>query len=265
MKHRYANQWNETATNWQQTDRQSLLRLFSDFLNRRLFHDWLPSQKEAKRLLKTDLFDESLTDGLYPLLLGRAHHVFCMDVSIATTIAAKQRYPHLLAVVADVRHLPFAPGTFDVVVSNSTLDHFEKSEDIITSIKDLSLVLKKEALLLVTLDNRINPVVFLRNILPYKLLHKLGFVPYYVGATLSAHSLKKVLQDLNFSVLGTTAFWHFPRIIMVGIVFMIHRFISEKSRQRLLKILLSFESLSKLPTRYVTGQFIAARAIRRSD
>ena len=264
MKRRYAKHWNEIATNWQQTDRQSLLRLFSDLLNHRLFDDWLPSQKEAKRLLKTDLFDESLTDGLYPLLLGRAHHVFCMDISIATVIAAKQRYPHLLAIVADARHLPFAPGTFDVVVSNSTLDHFETSKDIIASLKDLNLVLKNEALLLLTLDNKINPVIYLRNLLPYKLVHKLGIVPYYVGATFGPRRLREVLQELDFIVLDTTAFWHFPRIIMVGIAFLINGLASNKSKHKLLNMILSVESLSKLPTRYITGQFIAARATKCS-
>ncbi len=264
MKHRYAEQWNETATNWQQTNWQSLLRLFSDLLNRRLFADWLPSNKEAKRLLKTDLFDESLTDGLYPLLLRRAHHVFCMDVSIATATAAKQRYPNLLAIVADVRHLPFAPGSFDVVVSNSTLDHFETSKEIVASLKGLDLVLKNQALLLVTLDNRINPVVYLRNILPYKLLHKLGIVPYFVGATYGPHRLKEVLQELNFSVLDMTAFWHFPRILMVALAFLIDSLVSNKWKQKVLNMILSAENLSKWPTRYITGQFIAARAISSS-
>jgi hypothetical protein len=85
--------------------------------------------------------------------------------------------------------------------------------------------------LLVTLDNKTNPIICLRNLLPYKLLHKLGFFPYYVGTTLSACSLKKVLQELNFSVLGTRAFWHFPRIIMVGLTLFIHRLLSDKSKK----------------------------------
>ncbi len=264
MKPRYIKHWNKIAANWHQTDQQKLLRSFSDLLNISLFDHWLPSSKKAERLLKTDLFDESLTDGLCPLLFERSHRVICMDLSISTIISAKRRYPHLLAVVADVQHLPFSPGIFDVIVSNSTLDHFKTSADIIASLKGLNLVMRNEAQLLVTLDNKTNPIIYLRNLLPYKLLHKLGFIPYYVGATFSAHTLKRVLQELNFSVLAMTAFWHFPRIIMAGIALLIHQFGSEKSRQRLLNIILSFESLSKLPTRYITGQFVAARAIKRS-
>jgi ubiquinone/menaquinone biosynthesis C-methylase UbiE len=265
MKPRYIKHWNKIAANWQQTDQQKLLRSFSDLLNLSLFDGWLPSPKKAERLLKTDLFDESLTEGLCPFLFKRAHRVICIDLSISTVISAKRRYPHLLAVVADVQHLPFFPGTFDIIVSNSTLDHFKTSADIIASLKGLNLVMRNGAQLLVTLDNKTNPIIYLRNMLPYKLLHNLGFLPYYVGATFSAHSLKKVLQELNFSVIATTAFWHFPRIIMAVIGLLIHRFGSEKSRQRLFKIILSVENLSKLPTKYITGQFIAARAIKCSE
>jgi hypothetical protein len=265
MKPRYTKHWNEISANWQQTDQQIMQRAFSDLLNIRLFDNWLSFPQKAQRLLKTDLFDESLSDGLCPLLFKRAHRVICMDLSISTVISARRRYPHLLAVVADARHLPFVPGTFDVIVSNSTLDHFETSADIIASLKDLRLVMGNKAQLLVTLDNKTNPIIYLRNALPYKLLNKLGFVPYYVGATLSVRGLKKVLQDLNFSVPDTTVFWHFPRIIMLGMAYLIYRFFSEKSKQRFLKIILSFERLSKLPTRYITGQFVAARAIKRSE
>jgi ubiquinone/menaquinone biosynthesis C-methylase UbiE len=265
MKPRYIKHWNKIAVNWHQTDQHKLLRSFSDLLNLSLFDGWLPSPKKAERLLKTDLFDESLTEGLCPFLSKRAHHVICMDLSVSTVTAAKQRHPHLLVIVADVRHLPFAPGTFEVVVSNSTLDHFKTSADIIASLKGLNSVMRNGAQLLVTLDNKTNPIIYLRNMLPYKLLHKLGFLPYYVGATFSAHGLKKVLQELNFSVIATTAFWHFPRIIMAVMALLIHRFGSEKSRQRLFKIILSVENLSKLPTRYITGQFVAARAIKRSE
>ncbi|MBN1832566.1 MAG: class I SAM-dependent methyltransferase [Deltaproteobacteria bacterium] len=264
MKPRYIKHWNKTADNWRQTDQQKLLRSFSDLLNLSLFDGWLPSTKKAERLLKTDLFDESLTEGLCPLLFERANDVICIDLSISTVISAKNRYPLLHAVVADVQHLPFAPGTFDVIVSNSTLDHFKTSADVIASLKGLNLAMRNGAQLLVTLDNKTNPIIWLRNLLPYKLLHKLGFVPYYVGATFSAHRLKRVLRELNFSVLDTAAFWHFPRVIMAGIALIIHQFGSEKLGHGLFNIFLSFESLSKLPTRYITGQFVAARAIKRS-
>ena len=263
MKPGDPNQWNETAANWRQTNHQTLLRLISDLLNSRLFENWLPETK-VERLLKTDLFDESLTEGLCPLLSRHANHVFCMDISLATVIAAKRKYPQLQAIVADVRRLPFAKGTFDIVVSNSTLDHFETPEEIVTSLADMNLVMRNEAELLLTLDNKNNPVIYLRNVLPYRLLHNLGILPYYVGTTFSVCCLKEVLQKLNFSVLDTTAFWHFPRILIVGAAWLIDKFILNKSKEKLLNFILSFESLSKSPTKYLTGQFIAAKAIKRA-
>lgn len=263
MNPKNANYWNEIANTWQHTNQQKLLRLISDTLNDRLFDNWL-APKKVNRLLKTDLFDESLTDGLYPLLSKRAKSVVGIDISAATINAAKQHHKQLQAVIADVRHLPYASGTFDIIVSNSTLDHFQTSAEIITSLKELKRVLRKDGQLLITLDNITNPIIALRHILPFKLLNRLGIVPYYVGATFGARRLKSTLEELNFSVLEVTTFWHFPRIFLVPIATVVDKYFSDKFRRKFLNMILAFEYLSKLPTKYITGQFVAAKAIKRS-
>src|SRR5204863_8026948 len=66
----------------------------------------------------------------------------------------------------DVRALPFADGSFDVVVSTSTLDHFQARADIDTALRELHRVLASDGLAVVTLDNPWNPLVALRNALP---------------------------------------------------------------------------------------------------
>ena len=255
------NYWNDIAKTWQQTKQQKLLRSVSDILNNRLFDAWLPAEK-VPSLLKTDLFDESLTDGLYPLLSRYADRITGIDVSNNIVTAAKQRHPQLDTVKTDVRHLPFTSESFDIIVSNSTLDHFETSDDIIASITELKRVLRKDGQLMITLDNYTNPTIFLRNTLPYNALNHLGIVPYYVGKTFGVRRLRRVLEELEFTVLEITSFWHFPRILLVMMANAIDRFHSNPQKQRLINGVLAFEYLSQLPTKYLTGQFIAAKAVK---
>ena len=200
---------------------------------------------------------------LYPLLSKRANSVVGIDISFATVNGVKQDHTGLQTVVADVRCLPYISGTFDIIVSNSTLDHFETSAEIIASLKEFKRVLREDGQLFITLDNPTNPIIFLRRILPIKLLNRLGIVPYYVGVTFGARRLKQTLEELGFSVLEVTTFWHFPRIVVVAVALIVGRCFSDKFKQKFLKVILSFESLSKYPTKYLTGQFVAARAVKR--
>ena len=63
--------WNTVAGSLLKTEADSLWRAHSDAVNDELLRCWLPPEM-AGRLLKTDLFDEALSDGLYPLLATRA-------------------------------------------------------------------------------------------------------------------------------------------------------------------------------------------------
>ena len=76
---------------------------------------------------------------------------------------------------ADVRCLPFVDGVFDLVVSNSTLDHFETSREIERAVAEIHRVLAPRGLFILTLDNPANPAVALRNALPFALLHQVGW------------------------------------------------------------------------------------------
>ena len=153
-----------------------LWRAHSDAVNAALVARWLPWQDGAN-VLKTDLFDEAMGDGLFPLLSTRAARVAALDIAPSVLAAATARYPALLAVVADVRQLPFGRGVFDAVVSNSTLDHFDTRDQIVESLRGLHRALRSGGRLLLTMDNLANPAVALRNALPARLLHRFKLVP----------------------------------------------------------------------------------------
>lgn len=253
--------WDQVGEDWTRRAPDALWRMHSDAVNTRLLDLWLPKGRVA-RVLKTDLFDEACTDGLAPLLSERAGIMVGVDVSEATIGAARSRRPEVAAAFADVRGLPFADASFDVVVSTSTLDHFRELTELGKGLSELHRVLKPGGRLIVTLDNPSNPVVALRNLLPFGLLNRLGLVPYYVGVTCNADQLTGMLEARGFAVEETTAILHCPRAIAVLACRLIAKAGGKAAERRLLAWLSGFERLAKLPTRYRTGHFVAASARR---
>jgi SAM-dependent methyltransferase len=241
---------------------ERLWRLHSDAVNAALFARWLPAEPCAD-LLKTDLFDEAMGAGLYPLLCARSARVAALDVAPSVLAAATARHPELLAVAADVRQLPFVDAAFDVVVSNSTLDHFATREEILTSLRGLHRVLRPDGRLLLTMDNLANPAVALRNLLPFGLLRRLKLVAYPIGATAGPGRLRRMLTDAGFEVLDTVALLHCPRALSVALARRCERQGTPQARTRFLRGSQRWERLARWPTRYLTGYFVAINARKR--
>lgn len=258
-----AGYWDVIATNWHEEKPQALWRAHSDAINVALLERWLPAGP-FKRVLKTDLFDESVGEGLYSLLASRAKIVVGMDVSVLTARVAKTRCSGLQTAGADARILPFVDGAFDAIVSNSTLDHFETPDEIIASLRELRRVLQAGGLLIITLDNLANPIIALRNALPFRWLHRLGIVPYYVGPTFGAGRLKSALEELQFEVVEATSVIHFPRVIAVALANILEKYAPARHQKIFLRFLSAFERLAKWPTQFFTGHFVAAKAVKRS-
>jgi len=257
-----AHYWENVGSAWQGEWHQALWRTHSDAVN----VAWLAprlSLAPVKRLLKTDLFDEALAIGLYPLLSARARHVFGVDISGSTLHAAGARYTRLQSAQADVRVLPFADAAFDTIVSNSTLDHFASTAEIVAGIAELHRVLRPEGDLLLTLDNLANPVVSLRNALPFRLLNGLGIVPYRIGATCGPRRLQRFVRQAGFEVLEVGAILHCPRVFAVAAALILERYGSARARQRFLECLMPFERLAGWRTCFLTGHFITIVARKR--
>jgi SAM-dependent methyltransferase len=254
--------WDKISREWAQNHPHRLWRTHSDAVNSRFLIRWLPSEK-VDRLLKTDLFDELVSEGIYPLLARRAKDVFCIDTSLFAldTVPGWPAGPRKIG--ADVRSLPFANSAFDVIVSNSTLDHFRSLDEIAASLQELHRVLRSGGHLILTLDNLANPLIFLRNLLPFSLLNKLGIVPYYVGITLRPNQLKNLLERTGFEIIEIDATLHCLRVLAVSASDWIEKRFGPEGQGRFLGLLLAFESLSHWPTRFVTGNFTAVKAKKR--
>lgn len=119
--------------------------------------------------------------------------------------------------------------------------------------------------MILTMDNPENPIVALRNGLPFSFLNRLGITPYYVGATCTAGELRRLLEKTGFAIQEDTTLMHCPRVIAVALAGLLDKFAPPALSLCFLRVLMSFEWLRGLPTHRLTGHFIAVRVIKRDD
>jgi SAM-dependent methyltransferase len=253
--------WEAIGLDWSRTRPDGLWRDHCDAIHRRWLARWLPELPCAV-LLKTDLFDEAVADGLCRTLQSHARTVVGMDLSLSTTRAVRARAPEFAVARADVRSLPFAGNAFGVVVSNSTLDHFHTPDEFIASLREIYRVLEPGGRLLLTMDNPVNPLIALRNALPISLLNRVGLVPYYVGVTFGPRQLRALLVQAGFKVVETGAIMHCLRVLAVPVSRVLRRLASPSVERGWLRALMHCEGLARLPIRFVTGHFVSVLATK---
>jgi SAM-dependent methyltransferase len=258
---RPARYWDAVVDAWNRRGDDSVWRAHSDAVNTSLVQRWLQA-KPLKRVLKTDLFDEAVSRGVFPFLETRARRVTGIDVSNKVVEAACARYPALEGVTADVLRMPFRDAEFDAVVSISTLDHFDSPDKIYHALGELHRVLVPGGTLVITLDNGTNPAVAVRNWLPHGILRRLRLIPYRMGVTCTAMRFLELLRRSSFEVRDVRYTVHCPRAAAVLAARVVQQSASAKARDRFLRLLGTGERLDRLPTRALTGYFVAALATR---
>ena len=254
--------WDALARSWANGSRHRLWRDHSDAVNTALLKSWLP-KRPVERVLKTDAFDEAVTAGVYPALARYAHEVYSIDVATEALRAARARYGKLRTLTGDVRAVPCRAGSFDVIVSLSTLDHFDDVNDLHAAVGELARVLSAGGQLILTLDNLMNPLVALRAVLPYRLLNRLGVLPYPVGVSCGPFRLRSIVEEAGLTVVKHRAIIHCPRVLAVHVARGLERIAGPRTQRTFLRWLAATEVLDRLPTRYLTGHFIALLAVKR--
>lgn len=211
--------------------------------------------------LKTDMFEEAGgPDAFGTDFLGRGTSVVGMDVSIAIIRrAAESCTPRgLRCVAADARHLPFATDTFSLIVSPSSLDHFENPADLGVALRELARVLRSDGRLIITLDNRQNVTDPL-----LRVAIRLGVVPYYVGRAYTVHELREELHQAGFRVEDTTAIIQHPRLLAVALTKLTRRLGSASLIRLTQQAFVQAQRLEQTRWRYHMGCFVAAKATPR--
>jgi SAM-dependent methyltransferase len=264
--------WDDVAVKFAHDDpsltwRAYMQSVYCDLMQRWMVASGHGASASAGVTLKTDLFEEAVTphhlfDALGPQGIG-------IDVSMAVVRAAFRRLaaqgltepsaaPRVL--VADLRQLPFASGALDRVLSGSSLDHFTRKEDIAVALAEMARCLAPRGCLVVTFDNPHNPIVWLRNALPFHLLSKIGLVPYFVGATYSRDDITREFAALGLRVTELSAVVHVPRAPAIWLGMARERWGDRAASRGLMRVFRAWDALESTPLRFRTGYYLAVRA-----
>jgi len=222
----------------------------------------------SQTILKTDLFAEALCPQRAFLwdILKRTSNITGMDISAKITSLAKNNAAQYAAgssaeyITCDIRRLPLADTSFDLIVSDSTLDHFSNKAEIITALSELWRILKPGGTLIITMDNKGNITEPL-----FRLWILLGLAPFFIGETYSIRELKKALSKEGFFVKDCTAIIHNPRLITKKMIVFLRKVAPARATLWIRKLLNVLDRLENKRTKYLTSQFIAVKALKPLD
>jgi len=212
----------------------------------------------AARLLKTDLFEEANgEDHILFDITPEPEQSFGYDVSLATVHKASQRWTNTGAglLCSDARRLAIASDSLDLIVSTSTLDHLDSAEQLRAAIEEMARVLKPGGRLILTLDNPHNPLYWI-----LRLLSRLGWMPFQLGATVSRRRLVSMLEHAGLEVIDTCMLIHNPRLISTFLFLALRRTLGRRADAPVAALLGLFAKLDRLPTRELTACFSAVCA-----
>jgi SAM-dependent methyltransferase len=269
MPGKEAEHWGEIARGWQDKGYANQLlgeqkrKTYIDLITR--WTEITPGQK----ILKTDLFAEAFgVEQFFFDIIPPKSDVIGIDVALEIVAQAKSQAQGrgLEAsgyLCGDVKKLPLRDGSIDLIISDSTLDHFPTEAEIITALGELGRVLKEGGTLILTIDNKSNltyPPYFL-----IRLWMKLGLSPYFIGRTLSLSRLRRALTEIGLDIEQNTAILHYPH--PDGLVRWLERSLRSLSRGRLdgaiRKGLTCLNRLEESKIKYLTGRYLAVKAVKR--
>lgn len=223
----------------------------------RQMKQWCP---QPRRVLKTDLFEEAF--GADQILgdFPNKPRLLC-GVDIAPMIVAKcqQRFLDLRGNLpaSDLRALPFRDGSFDWIVSNSSLDHFDSQQDLEMALQELCRILAPGGVLLLTFDNPDNPLYH-----ALRFASRKGWAPFPLGVTLSAEETRRQLKRIGLECQAQKFFLFNPRGLST-VLFLSLRKVMRHRGDALVGFMLRFFSVwDLLPGKRWTACFYATWATK---
>ena len=268
MPGKEAEHWGEVARGWSDKGYANELlgeqkrKTYIDLISR-----WIKITP-GQRILKTDLFAEAFSvEQFFFDIIPAKSDVVGIDVSIEIVAEAKSqaRSRGMDAgsyLCCDVKKLPLRDSSIDLIISDSTLDHFPTEAEIITALEELGRVLKDGGTLILTIDNKSNLTYP-----PYcitRLWMKLGLAPYFIGRTLSLSRMRRVLKENGLVIEASTAILHYPH--PDGLIRWLERSLRYLSRGKLDNTIRSWlASLNRLEgskIKYITGRYLAVKAVK---
>lgn len=211
-------------------------------------------------VVKTDAFEEANNqDAVLPNVRLGQRLSLGFDVELRTVAKAHRRYkgeaPQFLN--ADARNLPFASGSLELIISTSTLDHFETRAEFVESIRELARVLHPEGRMILTIDNPWNPGYF-----PLYALFRLPFAPFKLGYTPTRARLDRDLREAGLAPQAWRPLIHNPRMISTLILLGLRKLFGTSADGAVSAYLNLFAKCERLPTRWFTCVFMAVCVVK---
>jgi len=269
MPDKEAEHWGEVARGW--SDKGYANELLGE-QKRKTYIDLITRWTQitaGQTILKTDLFAEAFgVEQFFFDIIPAKSAIVGIDVAVKIVAAAKSqaRSRGMDAgqyLCGNVKKLPLRDSSIDLIISDSTLDHFPTEAEIITALEELGRVLKDGGTLILTIDNKGNITYP-----PYcitRLWMKLGLSPYFIGRTLSLSRLRRALTEIGLTVEENTAILHYPH--PDGLIRWLERSLRSFSRGKLdntiRKWLACLNRLEGSKIKYLTGRYLAIKAVKR--
>lgn len=227
---------------------------------KKLINLWTSGFK-GKRILKTDLREEALGEDEILFSLPREAKVYGLDIAAGIVQKADQKQCNKQLgqsyITADIRQIPFADSTFDFILSTSTLDHFEASEDLLRSLAELKRVMKPGGTLILLVNNK-------RNVNMYLVcqLEKLLRLSNYPVQFYFPNEIKKAVIDTGLLIKDESVTVHIvsPANTLLKIS---RKIFPQRFTNYAAKACVKFAAwLSKKRTKVLTGWFIALKCVK---
>lgn len=245
----YSKIWDDVSRRMKKSHLESNFAAYKSDEYLRIISKWCGSLA-GKKVLKTDLFEECYEVDRFSDKLG-CGNVYGIDVSKGMATNAKRKNRALMLVAADIRRIPFKDRTFDIIISNSTLDHL-KLKDVRPAVKELRRVLKDDGTLVLTIDNKYNPVysagLWAGNRLkffyfPQERCYTSGEIRGIVGS----EKMEIVDEEAIFNIIP-------PMDMLLAIVERHDKKLSSGISKRIVRI---SKRIKSKPLRYITGRQLA--------
>ncbi|MEO7189513.1 MAG: methyltransferase domain-containing protein [Vicinamibacterales bacterium] len=202
----YQDFWHEVGATFPDLDGAASTRYYADN-ERRLFTEHFPSLPGA-RILKTDLWDEAKNTRILAWASRQGAQTYGVDISPPIVAQARHAFgpgaEALKSVVGDVRDLPFCDGSFDLIYSMGTIEHFDDTQG---AVLEIARVLKPGGRAIVGVPNRFDP--FLRPAFA-RALQAVGQYGYGYEKSYSRRGLRQLLEAAGLVIVAETAILFMP-------------------------------------------------------
>jgi SAM-dependent methyltransferase len=162
----------------------------------------------GKKVFKTDLWDEAKNSQILRWAAEQGAQVYGADISVNIAQEARALFERerlkLRFVASDLREIPFAEESFDLLYSMGTIEHFP---EYFQAVSECFRILRRKGLAIIGVPNRYDP--FLRPLM-VTALFKLGLYSYGYEKSFSMSQLERTLEKAGFQILERTGILFMP-------------------------------------------------------